>query len=379
VGATDHTRKRCAHGNSLMNKLILKDIFMKRKILTLLWLSIIFCDIIADDGVFFARGNSLIPLEETSIELKKEILILNGKGNPIDISVYFEFFNPGDDIERLVGFVTPPSDGVIDDSLKGLPQILNFKVSVNDQLLEYKVASIDSTEFTSIFKNSNCHEFIYYFKVKFKKGLNIIRHSYSYSGGWSADEARPGPYYEYRLTTGKSWANKKIDSFELYINVGNDSYFTIPTSFENGKIADWQIIGTGKTGTINPNYKMERFVKMKAGFLYFKAIDFKPDIDLTISTVIPISELDCNVSGMGYECLKILSHYSDNDLRVLRNSFYAIYDYQFKTKDLIDYFSKFNWYLPDPNIKESDIVLDSFHQSLLDKIIQEEKKRKPVL
>lgn len=125
-----------------------------KKILPLLLLLLIFSDIIADDGVFFAIGNNLIPLEETTIELRKEILILNGKGNPIDISVYFEFFNPGDDMERLVGFVTPPADGVIDDSLKGHPQIYNFKVIVNDQLLEYKVASIDSTEFTSIFKSS---------------------------------------------------------------------------------------------------------------------------------------------------------------------------------------------------------------------------------
>jgi hypothetical protein len=347
-----------------------------KKALPLLALLLIFCDIIADDGVFFAMGNNLIPLEETAIELRKEILILNGKGNPIDISVYFEFFNPGDDIERLVGFVTPPADGVIDDSLKGHPQINNFKVIVNDQLLEYRVASIDSTEFTPIFKNSYSHDFIYYFKVKFKKGLNIIRHSYSYSGGWSSDQARPGPYYEYRLTTGKTWANKKIDSFELYINVGRDSYFTVPTSFQNGISADWQVIGTGRIGTINPNYKVERFVKMKSGFLYFKAIDFKPDIDLTISTLNPISELDCNVSGLGYECLKLLSHYSDNDLRIMRNSFYALSDYKFESQDLIDYFSRFNWYLPDPTVKESDIFIDDLHKSLLNKIIEEENRRK---
>jgi hypothetical protein len=276
----------------------------------------------------------------------------------------------------LVGFVTPPADGVIDDSLAGHPQIMNFKVSVDDQLIDYKVASIDTTEFISILDRVNHHDFIYYFKVKFKKGLNIIRHSYSYIGGVSSDQARPGPYYEYRLTTGKTWANKKIDSFELYINVGSNSYFTVPTSFENGIIADWRVIGTGKTGTINPDYKVERFVKMKTGFLYFKAIDFKPDIDLTISTVNPISELDCNVSGMGYECLKLLSHYSDNELRVMRNSFYAIGDYKFKSQDLVDYFSKFNWYLPDPDVKESDIFIDDLHKSLLDKIIEEENKRK---
>ena len=59
----------------------------------------------ANDGAFFARGNQLIPIQETSISVKKEILSIKKIRNQfVEVSVYYEFFNPDADKEIIVGF-----------------------------------------------------------------------------------------------------------------------------------------------------------------------------------------------------------------------------------------------------------------------------------
>ncbi|MBN8688506.1 MAG: hypothetical protein J0M10_15910 [Chitinophagales bacterium] len=50
---------------------------------------------LANDGSFYAAGNTLIPLKETIIQMKKEILSLDRKGDWMQVDIYFEFFNPG--------------------------------------------------------------------------------------------------------------------------------------------------------------------------------------------------------------------------------------------------------------------------------------------
>ena len=60
----------------------------------------------ANDGVFYSTGNTLIPMKETTIRLKKEILNLERKGDWMQVDIYFEFFNPGVERELTVGFVS---------------------------------------------------------------------------------------------------------------------------------------------------------------------------------------------------------------------------------------------------------------------------------
>ena len=48
----------------------------------------------ANDGVFYASGNQLIPITETDISVKKEVLTLNRVGDHLEVTVYYEFFNP---------------------------------------------------------------------------------------------------------------------------------------------------------------------------------------------------------------------------------------------------------------------------------------------
>ena len=44
----------------------------------------------ANDGVFYASGNQLIPITETEISVQKEVLTINRVGDHLEVTVYYE-------------------------------------------------------------------------------------------------------------------------------------------------------------------------------------------------------------------------------------------------------------------------------------------------
>src|SRR5688500_15995888 len=92
----------------------------------------------ANDGAFYASGGTLIPLKETSIQLKKEILTLTRSGQYMQVDIYFEFYNPSGPKELTVGFVTPPATGDVNDVEESHPHVFNFKVMLDNALLPFK-------------------------------------------------------------------------------------------------------------------------------------------------------------------------------------------------------------------------------------------------
>ena len=50
----------------------------------------------ANDGVYFTKGNQLVPLVETDISVRKEILTIRLMDDGFaHVDVYYEFWNPG--------------------------------------------------------------------------------------------------------------------------------------------------------------------------------------------------------------------------------------------------------------------------------------------
>lgn len=66
---------------------------------------------IANDAEFHSGADTIFPLQENNISLEKEILKIKQLENTWNVDVYFEFFNPGEAKELLIGFVTPPPEG----------------------------------------------------------------------------------------------------------------------------------------------------------------------------------------------------------------------------------------------------------------------------
>ena len=66
--------------------------------------------------------------------------------------------------------------------------------------------------------------------------------------------------------------------------------------------------------------------------------------------------------------------YSKETLKILRNTVYAQYGYSFSSKDLKDYFSQFEWYIPDPNLTIEQIKLTEKEKKFIDEILKREKE-----
>ena len=103
----------------------------------------------ANDGVFYAAGNQLIPITETDISVKKEVLTINRVGDHLEVIVYYEFFNPVGEKELLVGFEAKSAYNGRDpmSTFPAHPHIRNFKVVLNGETLSYEIAHVDRGDY----------------------------------------------------------------------------------------------------------------------------------------------------------------------------------------------------------------------------------------
>lgn len=346
-----------------------------------------------NDGVFYAQGNNLVPLQETRVELRKEVLKFFVRDfNFMDVDVDFEFFNPDGERRLTVGFVSPPAMGDVEEGEGGHPRISDFTVVVNGETLKFKIAKMEETSFASADPELNGWDYVYYFDVVFKPGLNRVRHTYRFQGGGSVETQRD---FYYQITTGKRWANKQIGELELQVHLDQGIYFVPARFVKGGGLANWEIVGDGvlKSGAekfYDFDEETIRLVHLNRGFLRLKEKNFKPDIDIAIGEfnwaagwlrkMCPGSTAcvtDEEVERLGpYFSLRPgewitadeLKDLSAAELRVLRNYGFALRGYEFKDETLKKFYSRFFWYKPDPSVKAVDVDLTEAEKEFIKKI-----------
>lgn len=355
----------------------------------------------ANDGVFYASGNQLIPITETDISVKKEVLTINRVGNHLEVTVYYEFFNPKGEKELLVGFeAEAPYNGPDPmDFFPKHPHIQNFKVILNGEPLTYEIAHVergrydDNGDFvpSQYYLNGKFQnwtkkqiedtllawnypgdmpiDYVYHFKAKFRPGLNIIQHTYDFDLSFSVEEEF---FFPYILTAANRWANHQIDDFTLNVNLGDrESFHILPEFFKNPD--EWQILGKGKVTMDTTwhlmNGKETPVFHIQEGGISFHKANFHPDGELHIhqrriwSFNMSLaydgeyndSENLVDAAKDQYQTLWIPEEPGDyskspsDQRRILKNLPFAYRGYIFKNKDLQDYFESTEWYLPNSN------------------------------
>jgi hypothetical protein len=355
----------------------------------------------ANDGVFYASGNQLIPISETDISVKKEVLTITRVDDHLEVTVYYEFFNPSKPKDLLVGFEAEPPYPYFDDDLTVYPEqphMSNFTVLVNGERLFYEVTTAmypESYEMTGYYKNgkfSNLtkkqaeqaikdHDemvypffFVYHFNAHFKEGQNIVVHTYNYDLSNSVGEEYSFPYV---LTAANRWANHQIDDFTLTINMGERESFTIQPSFFKD-INDWTINGKGKKNyTQEPK---EPIFHMQNGSITFHKNNFHPDGELRISKnryYLYGWDYDGETDARNAVLETLKSQYyrlvvdemsfaddkaklTDEQKRILKNMPFAYRGHVFKDEGLRKYFESTAWYMSDPNYQDdmSDMSIE---------------------
>ena len=375
---------------------------MKRIITVLLCCVTIFCAN-ANDGVFYAAGNHLIPITETDISVKKEVLTINRVGDHLEVTVYYEFFNPVGEKELLVGF---EAESPYNSSLNPIelfpdhPHMRNFKVVVNGEPLKYEIAHVERGRYGKNEKpyysngqfndwskkqcedslkawdyNAIPFDYVYHFKAKFRPGLNIVQHTYEYDLSFSIGEEFHFPYV---LTAANRWANHQIDDFTLNINMGDRESFRIKKTFFE-KPVEWTINGLGMAMNCDwPSWdtvKSGAIFHIQKGGISFHKENFHPDGELFIAKDnliscmwsdwkgeenIPVEEeFIIGLKSQYYTLdtailpgfLEVPPQFSPDQRRILRNLPFAYRGYKFKDKALQKYFESTQWYILNPKYK----------------------------
>ena len=198
-----------------------------------------------DFPVQYSVAGQLFPTTQSVIELHKEILKFTLEDDfSISTNVYFEFYNPTDSVINLdVAFVDegeayntfyrngqwrhysnwdiwdmeedPDTTSIIIDGPGN--NIIDFKVSLEGKELNYEIKGLDK-EYEEF--GYSGREILYIFNARFPPGKTIIEHSYTLLDG---DAGRMSSL-EYILTSGKQWANGKINDFTLEFHVGKSLF-----------------------------------------------------------------------------------------------------------------------------------------------------------
>ena len=291
-----------------------------------------FVEVKANDGAFFSNGSQLIPITETDISVKKEILTITrvydtARGNLFQVHVYYEFYNPGKAKDLIVGFESPSPDGnatygTLDEAYAGQPYIYDFKVKMNRNSLPYQLAHVpykfkgdyqfdytmDAKDYykngrvqdvtkdqyraaiAKVFDNEEYVEwngylfyYVYHFNAHFNEGLNVIEHTYTFKG---SSLVMMDYMFNYILTAANRWANNGIDDFTLQLDMGENASFSVaPSFFQNA--SEWTFTGKGKVTKRETMISICEDCPMfhvQSGSLVFHKKNFHPEGELHIGS-----------------------------------------------------------------------------------------------
>ena len=348
----------------------------------------------ANDGTYYTKGNQLVPLQETSIGIRREVLTISLMDNGYArVDVQYEFWNPEKKARRLLmGFeADPPYNFDYKFYPDGRhPAISSFTVEMNGRTLAYRNAAcvadtnslvpIDTTRPYFVFDDNRIYEddgkgtmndevyntgisfaYVYYFEVEFQPGLNRVHHSYVYR--MSTNVGSPF-IVDYKLTPAARWAGGKIGDFTLTIRADSTAkHFYVFDSVFGG--TDFTVSeGMGKLRRPQ-HYGNPTEVSLRNGAITLHKTDFSPRSELYITAVgvegIYVGE-KCITGGTydrsnridwgPYEGMQWVPADAAFRQRVMRNLPYAHRGHVFKDKKLKAYFESLWWYMPDPDYKD---------------------------
>jgi hypothetical protein len=347
---------------------------------------------LANDGAFYANGNQLIPITESKITVKKEILLIERvNAEYLRIQVHYEFFNPGADKKVLTGFEAVSPSGDVDGTPRNgkHPYIYDFSAKVNGEFIATNVAivhdsmyyqnekfkTVSEAEIKSISDINNVDfKYVYYFEPLFNKGITTIDHSYLLKLSGSVDLKYQ---FTYILTAATRWANNQIDDFTLILDLGEFQHFYIPMSFFDTATA-WTFLGQGKIKSFSDTRLDENGIPTaevisQNGQLIFQQLNFKPKDELSIyawnffGACENFDPAQCDLPFDINDQQHIDFPNDEMSQKILRNLPFARRGYIFKNANLQAYYESMNWYIPNPDYEANPELLTLAEQIWIEK------------
>ena len=349
-------------------------------------------DVHANDGVFYVDGNELVPLTDTDIRLRKEVLNIRFEEGRALVEVNYWLENSGSKKSLLVGFEAAPPHGAWGNI--GLarrvfpehPHIRRFSVEVGGERLPFKVAHVgrvdtvyyaqgrfnevearrELNDYNEDYEPALSFYYVYYFDVCFAEGVTTIRHTYEYD---MSDNVSEGLNLPYVLSAAGRWAGGEIEDFTLNIYPEPLTSLFVDETFFSGS-EQWTYTGAVRMTQSAPrrpyynSYDDESEVRslvfhVQDGSLSFHQEHFRPQKDKELYIYSGLTPWDSDVLTTVqsfYGACRFKFYMQSDSLtpferRVLRNLPFAYRGYVFKDKELQRVYEQSPWYIPNPEYK----------------------------
>lgn len=321
----------------------------------------------ANDSMFTITSGQVSPIgkNESTIELQQEDLTFYFDKKYFNVQVSYVFYNNGEEINTRIGFpirLYGQNSGL--ESLKNENEthITNFITTINGIDTRFEIVKNKPIIIKDHAYETKKIEYWYISDAIFRKNeKTIITVSYTseYSrGGMGYKEAT------YLYGTGNTWKNG-IENINIRISTNPEMFlFRIesPLYKDQSFIHHWENNESQlfRVNKCNPNVNDEiTFLVNDFSWLYYVGCEFQAS------------------SQYGNDRLNFsmdVSLLTNKQLRIVRNAFYAVHNYKFKSKDLEDYFSSsIDNYRPQYN--NVDTNLTNIQKKAIQIITQEERKR----
>ena len=369
----------------------------KEIMLCILMLLCVSFQVQANDGTYYTKGNQLVPLQETDISVRREVLTISLMDNGMArVDVQYEFWNPGPAKRLTMGFeADPPYNYDYKFYPDGRhPSISLFTVEMNGRQLEYSnaVCVADTLPLTKVkdlkryymwdnnwlYDTANADPksaynvpidydagirfaYVYYFDADFQPGLNRVHHTYVYRMSTMVGI----PYLvEYKMTPAARWAGGKINDFTLTIRADSTAkhFYVFDSAFAGIPFAVSEGMGKMRRSS---TYGTPIEVSLRNGAITLHTTDFAPQAELCIRAVgVDGCYVDqqCITGGTydrtarinwgPYEGQQEVPADPAFRQRVIRNLPFAHRGHVFRDKRLREYFEGLWWYMPDPDYKD---------------------------
>lgn len=312
--------------------------------------------VFANDSEFSISGSGIVPIDQNQspISLRSENLQFSFFDHYYEVRIDYLFYNAGDGLQTKLGFPIKVSSVNID--LGGVDNyISNFKTSVNEEAAPFdrvvQNATSSTTRVPPVRRSGS--EYWYIKDVQFA-GNAETRISVEYRSRYSRSAEGNAEYY---YGSGNSWKNG-IEKLTIRFKTCEKKMLTsFDAPFYNSLTSrSW----------------------IDKETLQFEVTNLQPQTDDTIRmSLAGLVDLDYGDFFQGNQRAAErvdLSLLTREQLRLLRNGFYAFAGYRFKSPDLQEIF-KAQLLGYEPRYDDVDGKLDSGQKKMIESIRQEELTR----
>jgi hypothetical protein len=356
----------------------------------------------ANDGGVEVVGGTLHPVNIENVSMDYERLVITCKESYFEIEAYIELYNHDRrSIKPLLGFEFYQGMLSYWDNITLRNKISQYALLVNGkpQKFEYGVQET----------NDSIHTLV--FQPELNTGKNTVYHKFQMPYGFGSSQG--GVYYI--LKTSSRWKGGIIKNLEIFIRTEESTILLFEGRTLSTSVSSFDTIGESKLYNKNTiqisgnSWECEYYSLTPNGYLYKKIENFVPNADIRFQLLdflgmemyiiyddppykwerenayITIFDWKRYIEDPEFHRYrwgenwhpseKMLEGLTAEQLRILRNTLYAIRGYIFNDKFLQDYFNRQYWYFPNPNTAMSDIILSGAERKILEYIIAEENKR----